>query len=364
MQKRTWNKKYTKKKSSSQLIDEKIALLDREMRKTKLGESIANSTSGLYSITDYVEPQEAVPPTNENVPDTSGITGDGFVQPTGGGDENDPSTWSSGWQDTSYLYNSDELAGETGRSIVTSVPNPPAGDAPAAGGGIVVTGAFFGTSVGYIANGNEYKQVLVGGLIGGTERPTEDSRGVGGIYRFRSDAEFAYAVAFWNAYQSTRTTSTKTIKAWREYNRFHDFQRGGEWETWTGGPKRTDANGRRLILTNFQIYVKQNQYESDPGSPYQHGFTRLIQRYSLDDPNYYPGPIAGNIGDKWGLSPQAYKELIAGNPETGGQPGYGGEYTNIPSAAERSSKNMTWDSHMKMWVPNIGPGQKSLLKGV
>ena len=37
-----------------------------------------------------------------------------------------------------------------------------------------------------------------------------------------------------------------------------------------------------------------------------------MQRYSLDDPNYYPGPIPSKIGDKWGLSPQAYNELIAG----------------------------------------------------
>lgn len=355
-------KKVLKYSKPSQEIDEKIENLDVQLKKT-LGEAIANSTSGLYSITDYIEPQEAVPPTNEDVPDTSGITGDGFVQPTGGGDVNDPATWDSGWQDTSYLYNENELAGETDRSIVKSVPNPPAGDAPAAGGGIVISGAFFGTSVGYIKDGNEYKQVLVGGLIGGTENPgTSGDRG--DYYRFLSDEEFNYAVAFWNAYQSTKTTATKGIKAWRTYNRFHDFQRGGEWETWTGGPKRTDANGRRLILDTFGIFVEPNQYESDPGSPYQPGFTRLLQRYSLGDPNYYPGPIAGNIGDKWGLSPQAYSELIAGNPETGGQPGYGGEYTNIPSAAERSNKNMTWDSHMKMWVPNIGPGQKPLLKGV
>jgi len=41
--KRSWNKKYTKKKTSSQIIDEKIALLDREMGKTKLGESILDN---------------------------------------------------------------------------------------------------------------------------------------------------------------------------------------------------------------------------------------------------------------------------------------------------------------------------------
>ena len=53
MIKGNWNKKYTKKKSSSQIIDEKIAFLDREMKKTTLGEAIANSTSGLYTVTGY-----------------------------------------------------------------------------------------------------------------------------------------------------------------------------------------------------------------------------------------------------------------------------------------------------------------------
>lgn len=307
-------KKVLKYSKPSREIDEKIENLDAQLKKT-LGEAIANSTSGLYSITDFIEPQEAVPPTNEDVPDTSGITGDGFVQPTGGGDINDPTTWDSGWQDTSYLYNSDELAGETGRPIVNSVPNPPAQDAPSGGGGIVISGAFFGTSVGYIKNGNEYKQVLVGGLIGGTEQPTENSRGVGGIYRYLSDEEFNYAVAFWNAYQASITTRTVGIKAWREYNRFHDFQRGGEWETWTGGPKRVDGSGRRLILDTFGIYVKPNQYESDPGSPYQPGYTRLLQRYSLGDPNYYPGPIAGLGPNELYYAIEGIKSLPVGHPD-------------------------------------------------
>lgn len=300
-------KKYSK---PSHEIDEKIECLERELKKT-IGEEIVNSSSGFYVLTKYNEPKEEVPPTNENVPDTTGITGDNFTQPTGGGDVNNPATWNSGWQDTSYLYNSNELAGETGRPIIKSVSNPPSQDAPSGGGGIVISGAYFGTSVGYIKNGNEYKQVLIGGLIGGTENPgTPGNRS--DYYRSLSDQEFNYAVAFWNAYQASITTRTVGIKAWREYNRFHDFQRGGEWETWTGGPKRTDANGRRLILDTFGVYVKPNQYQSDPGSPYQHGYSTIIQRNNLGDPNYYPGPIESNIGDKWGLSPQAYGELIAG----------------------------------------------------
>ena len=40
-----------------------------------------------------------------------------------------------------------------------------------------------------------YRQILTGGLLGGTTRPTEDSRGFGGAYRNLSDAEFNFAVA-------------------------------------------------------------------------------------------------------------------------------------------------------------------------
>jgi hypothetical protein len=88
VQKRTWNKKYTKKKTSSQIIDEKIALLDREMRKTKLGESIANSTSGLYTVTGFEPGDPAIPeiPAIPEVPPT-------YEDVTGGISNPDDFTW-------------------------------------------------------------------------------------------------------------------------------------------------------------------------------------------------------------------------------------------------------------------------------
>jgi hypothetical protein len=49
-------------------------------------------------------------------------------------------------------------------------------------------------------------------------------------------------------------------------------------------------------------------------------------------------------------------EQASGNPDTGGQPGYHSPGSTSPSGAARSDKNMTWDDHMKMYVPNIGPG--------
>jgi hypothetical protein len=49
-------------------------------------------------------------------------------------------------------------------------------------------------------------------------------------------------------------------------------------------------------------------------------------------------------------------EQASGNPDTGGQPGYHSPGGDSPSGAARSDQNMTWDDHMKMYVPNIGPG--------
>ena len=70
-------------------IDAKIDLFNYKLKKTKLGEAIANSTGGVYSITQDIPEKPYVPPTNTEVPDVSGITGQGFNQPTGGGIEND-----------------------------------------------------------------------------------------------------------------------------------------------------------------------------------------------------------------------------------------------------------------------------------
>ena len=118
MSNRTWNKKYTKKETSSQIIDEKIALLDREMRKTKLGESIANSTSGLYTVTGFEPGDPAipeipaipeVPPTYENV--TGGLTNtDDFVWPEDQGDGSDPDSAPNIPSNLYTTYNGEQVA--------------------------------------------------------------------------------------------------------------------------------------------------------------------------------------------------------------------------------------------------------------
>ena len=304
--------KYSK---PSCLIDTKIDLLNFELKKTKLGEAIANSTIGVYSITQDIDAVPAVPPTNTEVPDSSGITGNGFNQPTGGGIENDPNTWDSGWNNNDYLKNPNEIYGESDRPIIATVPDSPYHNAGY--GGIVTYSGYFGTSVGYITADNQYRQILVGGLTGGTEDPTAPnarSPGAGGYYGGLTDAQHNYAMEFWRRYQSiVNVAGSRSLRVWNTYNRFHDFQRGGEYDTWTGGPKKGG-----MILTNVNILVYPQTYESDPGSPYERGYTTLISRNGLGDSNYYPGQVQPQ-GDIAGFGPHeidAALMIIKGTPGT------------------------------------------------
>ena len=69
-------KKYSKPSLS---VDEKIDKLNQELKKTGMLSEIANSTSGVYTITQYIEPVPAVPPTYSDT-----IVGYGLYIPPGG----------------------------------------------------------------------------------------------------------------------------------------------------------------------------------------------------------------------------------------------------------------------------------------
>lgn len=362
--------KIKKSKRISSSIGEKIDLLNKELVKTGMLSEITNSTSGVYSVTQDVEPIPAVPPTLSNVPDTTGILGNTFTQPTYGGVEGDNSTWDNGWSSNDYLKNPNELAGETNIPIVASVPDSPY---DSGGAGIALYYGYFGTSVGYAAAGGTYKQILVGSISGGTENPdspTARSPLQGGYYGGLTDAQYAYAVGFWRAYRALvnkygpDNLPVKSVKVWVPYNRFHHFQSGGEFASWTGGPKKSNVSGS-FILQNALIITEPNKYTSDPGSPYQPGYTMVISKNALGDPNYYPGPIPSKIGDEWNLSPEAYKQLIAGGYNTSGNAGYGNPY-NInwgPKPAKPGpgykDPNQKWDDN----DPSTWPSIKDQLKG-
>jgi hypothetical protein len=192
---------------------------------------------------------------------------------------------------------------------------------------------------------------------------------LGGVYGGLNDTQFNYAKAFWGSYRAlinqygANNLPGKSVKVWIDYNRFHHFQSGGEFATWTGGPKRT-VDGNREILVNVYVIGGANKYTSDPGSPYQPGYTTVLFSTNLGDPNYYPGPIPSKIGNKWGLSPEAYNQLIAGYNQSG-TAGYGnphhinwGPKPSKPGPGYKDP-NQKWDDN----DPSTWPSIKDQLKG-
>ena len=96
-------------KKSSVSINEKISTLNKELKKTGiLKEGIpTNSSRGIYSTSTHVP---ADPGGEFPIPDTTGVTGAGFVQPVSG-NPNDSSNWPDAYTDNSWMFNSNEVYG-------------------------------------------------------------------------------------------------------------------------------------------------------------------------------------------------------------------------------------------------------------
>ena len=146
--------KNTSTKKSSVSIDEKIASLNKELEKTGMSNvSEMMTTNNVLSSSEYVPPQERIV---SEVPNSSGIGGEGFTQSSAGsGTEGDAPNHSS----TSDLYNSDvghPIYKATSYNGVSSF-------------GIVIGPSFgAGTTYGIIEGGNIYRAILGGFLAGGT----------------------------------------------------------------------------------------------------------------------------------------------------------------------------------------------------
>ena len=289
----------------SRSVDENIARLNSELKKTgMLSERMTTST-----VLPPTETQSYIPPTISNVPDTSGLLGNSFSQPTNGGDTSDPSTWQNGWPNNDYLKNPNDLSGETDRPILAQVnATYPYDD----GGGtstIVFGNIAYGISVGVISSDNIYRQILVGGLIGGTNRPTESSRGSGGIYRGLTDEQFNYAVAVYEKYSELNDKriagelDSGVLYVWKNYSRFHDG--GGSFEGYTGVKKSTEERPQ-LILYGMNYFKVANTYTSDPGQPR----TTVLNRFEdPSSPDFYEGDFTRYLRNLLDLSGRAFNYL-------------------------------------------------------
>ena len=303
-----------KSNKTSQSIDEKIRLLNRELVKTGMLSEIANNTSDLYSVTRDVPPVPAVPPTLSNVPDTSGITGGGFVQNDNTGDN-------TGYNDITQLFNNS--IGENPTPIIQTPPETPLGGSGLAWHSYTLNGE----AVGYIGAGNKFVQVLNPSISGGTDLSYAGEGYHGGNYYTKMALRKSFAEAYIGADHRAYVTIIGSYITWQCWLPYNPYGFGALYNDYTG-IKKTDADGS-WGLGNVILGIRPNKYTSDPGSPYQPGYTVVISRNALGDPNYYPGPIPSKIGDQWDLSPEAYNSLIAGyiryNPETGTSSSHPGE---------------------------------------
>ena len=152
-------KKYRK---PSRSIDEKVKLLNQDLKKTGVvtEDAPANSTKHIYNTFRYHPSTEAE---FTDVPDPDGVRSDGWNQPSNGFDVDDPATWENAFNDFSWLYNPNDVAGETDRPVTDSIDVNWIGGV--AGAGMMLAHIGWGQSLGYLSNGGVYQPLVTAGSM-------------------------------------------------------------------------------------------------------------------------------------------------------------------------------------------------------
>ena len=306
-------KKYSK---PSLELDEKIESLDKELKKT-LGEAIANSTSGVYTVTGFepgdpaIPPIPAVPPTYDTVDPGSISDPNTFVWPEDQGDGSNPNTPPNIPSSLYSTYNGEQVPALRQVDV-----NYGEGVTPLAFVGH--TRALSSTVIGYLTQGG-FTVVVQSGVYTTPGPYTEiqqkyletwDNLGKGGLLQYYT---------------------MKEIYLWGPL----DCLGGGCW----GGIQYSPANLSNTtepkatyalypytmyIPTNSSGNALPNQIMTDPGSPEIPGVPAgplkpvVISRNSLGDPNYYPGPAQpqGDVAQLGPLEVEAMLDIIRGTPGT------------------------------------------------
>ena len=271
------------------------------------------TTSGMYFA---AKENPAIPAVTAPVPDSTGVLGSGFTPPIGGnGNANDPSNYPAAY-DTSWMYNSDDVDGETNRPIVKTIDQsvidafntafPDSSRFPSGGAGIVFGPRGFGTGVGY-ASGGHYIGVLSPGLFGnGSTKIVPPGSpfgapwfGMGGMY-FPATPELAEVImAMSGAYADAggyNPQGALPIQLWAPHSTFHD----GQWDD-QGTQKYIDNNNNRWVLRTFYLHQVGNDYIKEPAVP---PTSTVLYRNDLGNPNFLPINI--DLGD---LSNQGFQYL-------------------------------------------------------
>ena len=236
----------------SSKIDEKIGYLNKEMKKMGvISEQPANSTSDLYCTTEYIPPVPESPAEYTDVPDPDGVRSAEWNQPSNGFDVNDPATWENAYNDFSWMYNPNDVAGETDRPVLESQPTTWNG--ATAGAGIMLSHTGWGQSLGYLGNDGVYQPLITAGstshsMIAPVARGSHFD---GAHYTYAiPDDRWAAMQAIYAKYEAmvaAGNVATQTIKVWYPWSYFWY----GSWEGYSG-VKRSDHK----ILINATLFKK------------------------------------------------------------------------------------------------------------
>mgnify|MGYP001429262516 CR=1 FL=1 len=302
----TFNKLKKNRKSSH--LDEKIEFLNKELKKTGVvcEDAPANSTAGIYNIIDFTP---GLPEIRSDVPDSTGFIAGTSTQDANGGDESDSDTWENGWNNISDMQNSNNLNGETNRSIPitpdlsgwspVAASNRSSNNPIGSGfGGVaywpISSGIGGGLTIGTITGANEYVGMVVPDNIFSTYNyPGYPRTNI--VYAFYSDSEYAAAKNIADAYEDNKLKGSVTRKVWVPYHSAtsHD---GPTYDEYTGAKKTTtitDYDGNSVTkqwkLKSIMILngARQNYISQTKRLP--SSSTTLLTQHSLDDPSFYAG---------------------------------------------------------------------------
>jgi len=284
-------------KKSSVSIDEKIAALNQELEKTGMLSEVMR-TDNVLSTSTFVPPQERI---EGDVPNSSGIGGDGFTQSSAG----------SGTEGHAPSYSSLEDLFNDG--VDRTIFQTPAGDGlPASFGIVEYGGTGAATNYGIIEGGNIVRLVLGGFIAGGTRAAQhyvdiynaflETNQSNPGFYTDeqiedkRVDAELATQVE--NIRIEAAKQGLEFIIPWQGY-RAPQFMESLDGRTTFAHPTKGT-----LVLSGFNLLGFPNRYTiQEPKPPTT---TDPIKRGFEDEPRY-PGPIPPGMFPP--MSEAAYNEL-------------------------------------------------------
>lgn len=289
-------KKYSK---PSREIDEKLEYLNKELKKTSLGEGIANSTTGLYTVTGFEPGDPAVPPVPEVPPTYDNVTGgisnaNDFVWPDQG-DGSNPNAAANIPNNLYTTYNGEQVA------ALRQIEGDYGNDIP----------------LGYVV-GHSWISTYPVGYLAGDGPHFIASAGVYGNYSTELGRKYQEAFNNWPYPGKIE----KTIYFWGPLDCLFGTCRGAGQYYPAGLTNETTPKADRALYSytlwlpaDAQGNPLSNRIMTDPGSPAVPGTPEgppkpiVLGRNGLGDPNYYPGPAQPH-GDIAGLTPLQTEALI------------------------------------------------------